>query len=218
MLLLKFRSQLLRTNLPGVIVLASWLEQPNPCLGWEFPYGLYHIQQRKDKKFRGAPPLLSQWKTGEVPLPAWQWQCLCPVSAEVHRSPGAGGRGHAAQLDGACGDHIRHSRRHHPVCEADLRGDAGGERAPCVSLLTQEMLKHIINNCQLPWVPLGCCLPFLCQGFAEALLNLAFPGVWEPLAARFSSQRLSWHCWTTTRSSSELQSLWKKHIFYSDVE
>ena len=50
-------------------------------------------------------------------------QCL--ISA-VHRCPGPGGRGHAAQLHGAGSDHLGDPRRHHPVRQADLCGHAGG--------------------------------------------------------------------------------------------
>lgn len=56
------------------------------------------------------------------PLP-FPFQCL--VSA-VHRCPGPGGRGHAAQLHRAGGDHLGDPRRHHPVRQADLCGHAGG--------------------------------------------------------------------------------------------
>lgn len=52
---------------------------------------------------------------------------LCFVSAQVHRSPGAGSGRYAAELDGARRDHFGHSRRHHPVREANLRGYAGGK-------------------------------------------------------------------------------------------
>lgn len=48
------------------------------------------------------------------------------MSPAVHRRPGPGGGRHAAQLHGACSDNLRHPRSHHPVCQADLRGHAGG--------------------------------------------------------------------------------------------
>lgn len=48
-----------------------------------------------------------------------------PVSP-VHRCPGPGGRGHAAQLHRAGSDHLGDPGRHHPVCQADLCGHAGG--------------------------------------------------------------------------------------------
>ena len=48
-----------------------------------------------------------------------------PVSP-VHRCPGPGGRGHAAQLHGAGSDHLGDPGRHHPMCQADLCGHAGG--------------------------------------------------------------------------------------------
>ena len=51
------------------------------------------------------------------------FQCLVSL---VHRCPGPGGRGHAAQLHRAGSDHLRNSRRYHPVCQADLCGHAGG--------------------------------------------------------------------------------------------
>ena len=49
----------------------------------------------------------------------------CPLSP-VHRCPGAGGWGHAAQLHGASSDHLGDPRCHHPVRQADLCGHAGG--------------------------------------------------------------------------------------------
>lgn len=49
-----------------------------------------------------------------------------PHSTSVHRGPGSGGRGHAAQLHRTCSDNLWNPRSHHPVCQTNLCGHAGG--------------------------------------------------------------------------------------------
>lgn len=55
------------------------------------------------------------------------WSDPVPLTS-VHRSAGPGRRRHAAQLHRAGGDHLRGARGHHPVCQTDMCGDAGGTR------------------------------------------------------------------------------------------
>lgn len=56
----------------------------------------------------------------------FKWLSSCCASSPVYRSTGAGRRGHASQLHWEGRHHLWHAGGHYSVCEADLRGDAGG--------------------------------------------------------------------------------------------
>lgn len=97
------------------------------------------------------------------------------ASAQVHRSPGASGGGHAAKLDRACSDYIGHPRCHHPVCEANMRGHAGGKQLLGLSPLRREMLEHI-TDFQVPWVlPGGAAHPPQVRDFRGTLPKPQIP-------------------------------------------
>lgn len=75
--------------------------------------------------------------------------CMCYIVwlSPVHRSSGASGRGHAAQLHRACCDNLGHPGCHHPVCQTDMCGHAGGTVQKPVCL--DQGIEKIQTHCSL---------------------------------------------------------------------
>lgn len=75
-----------------------------------------------------------------VPLEPWEEVTCCLLLSPVHRCSGPGCRRHVAKLHRESGDHLWDPGGHHPVCQTDLCGDAGGTSpitaTPTFSMLT----------------------------------------------------------------------------------